>query len=158
MTKEESEAHPEWICEYGELEWDLKIEKKIAYNVGYGASGFFRALKAFQMFWHVEGVKTFYDGYVKFNGRKYIITPDTCFGYADKNWGSDFTTPWVWLSSNDMVSKVTGKRLENSAFDIGGGKPKIGPISLNRKLLGEFFYEGKSYEFNWCPSGCKAIQ
>ena len=149
VTKEESEAHPEYICEYGEIEWDIKIDKKIAFNVGYGAGGFFRALKAFQMFWHVEGMKTYYDGWIKFNGKKYLVKPESCYGYADKNWGSDFTTPWVWLSSCDLTSKVTGKKLENSAFDIGGGRPKVGPFYLNRKLLGEIYYEGKDYEFNF---------
>ena len=44
-------------------------------------------------------------------------------------------------------------------FEIGGGRPKIGPVALNRKLLGVFFYEGKDYEFNfskfWTLSGTK---
>ncbi|MCQ2053264.1 MAG: hypothetical protein MJZ03_04955 [archaeon] len=149
VSKEESEAHPEYLCEYGDFEWSIKINPKIAFNVGYGAGGFFRALKAFQMFWHAEGMKCLYDGYIKFNGTKYSVIPSKCWGYEDKNWGSDFTTPWVWLSSCDLVSRVTGKRLENSAFDIGGGKPKIGPIALDRKLLGAIFYEGKNYEFNF---------
>lgn len=149
VSKEESEAHPEYLCEYGDFEWNIKISPKIAFNVGYGAGRFFRALKAFQMFWHAEGMKCLYDGYIKFNGTKYSVTPDKCWGYTDKNWGSDFTTPWVWLSSCDLVSRITGKRLENSAFDIGGGRPKIGPIALDRKLLGAIFYEGKNYEFNF---------
>lgn len=149
MTKEEAEAHPEYMCEWGDFEWDLKLNKVDTWNVGFGAGGFFRTLKAFEMFWHAEGVKTKLDGYVIFNGQKYIVTPETSNGYQDKNWGKDFTTPWVWLSSWDMTSKITGKKLENSVFDIGGGRPKCGPIVLERKLLGEFYYEGKSYEFNF---------
>jgi hypothetical protein len=131
------------------MEWDLKIDKQMAFNVGYGASNIFQRLKAFEMFWHVEGIKTQYDGYVIFDGVKYNIIPEKSYGYSDKNWGKNFTSPWVWLSSNDLTSKVTGKKLENSAFDIGGGRPKIGPIALNRQLLSEFIYEGKSYEFNF---------
>lgn len=149
VTKEESEAHPEYICEYGDFEWDIKLNKIDAWNVGFGTCGLFRKMKAFQMFWHAEGVKTKMDGYIVFNGEKYIVSPETSNGYCDKNWGSGFTSPWVWLSTWDMVSKKTGKKLENSVFDIGGGKPKIGPIVLERKLLGEIFYEGKSYEFNF---------
>ena len=150
VSKEDAEAHPEWLCVgHGDFHWDIKIEKKITFNVGYGAGGLFRKLKAFEMFWHAEGIKTLYEGYITYNGEKYIISKDTCNGYADKNWGKDFTTPWVWLSSNDLVSKKTGKRLENSALEIGGGKPKCGPIVLNGKLLGCMYYEGQEFEFNF---------
>ena len=44
---------------------------------------------------------------------------------------------------------ITGKKLENSVFNIGGGRPKVFFLALNRKLLGEFYYEGKDYEFNF---------
>lgn len=148
-SKEDVDSHPEWMCDAGEMEFNLKIFKQIAYNVGYGASRLFRRLQIFEMFWHAEGMKTEYDGYVVYNGRKYIVSPKTCFGYSDKNWGKDFTSPWVWLSSNDLISMHTGKRLNNSVFDIGGGCPKIGRIALKRKLLSAILYEGKGYEFNF---------
>lgn len=149
VTKEESEAHPEYMCQWGEMEWDIKIDKQVSFNVGYGASNIFQTLKAFEMFWHAEGIKTMYEGYVIIDGEKYDIIPEKSYGYADKNWGKDFTSPWVWLSSCDLTSKITGKKLENSAFDIGGGRPKVGPIALERQLLSDFWYEGKSYEFNF---------
>ena len=149
ITKEESESHPEYMCQWGEMEWDIKIDKQIAFNVGYGASNLFQTLKAFEMFWHAEGIKTKFEGYVILDGVKYDVIPEKSYGYSDKNWGKNFTSPWVWLSSNDLTSKITGKKLNNSAFDIGGGRPKIGPIALNRQLLSDFIYEGKSYEFNF---------
>ena len=159
ITKEEAEAHPEWMCDAGSMKWNLTINKKIAFNVGYGASRPFRKINAFEMFWHAEGMKTVFTGEVELNGVKYIVKPETCNGYADKNWGGDFTSPWVWLSSNNLTSVKTGKKLENSVFEIGGGRPKIGPVALNRKLLGAFYYEGKNYEFNfskfWTLSGTK---
>ena len=75
--------------------------------------------------------------------------PATCYGYADKNWGADFTSPWVWLASSNLTSNLTGKRLGNSAFEIGGGRPKAFGIALERKLLGQLVYKGKPYEFNF---------
>ena len=149
ITEEEKEAHPEWMCDAGSLSFDLLIDKQIAFNVGYGASKPFRDAEAFAMYWHAEGMKTAYSGSIFYNGRKYDVTPEKCFGYADKNWGRDFTSPWVWLSSNCLVSKRTGKRLENSVFDIGGGRPKIYFVPLDRRLLGVFWYEGKEYDFNF---------
>lgn len=145
----DAQNHPEWMCDNGSMSWRLKVDKKIAFNVGYGASSLFRKLQLFEMFWHAEGMKTAYTGEVIWNGEKYIVSPETCYGYADKNWGKNFTTPWLWLSSNNLTSELTGKRLTDSVFDIGGGKPKIAFVSLKGKLLSAFWYEGKPYEFNF---------
>lgn len=149
ISDADAAAHPEWMCNSGSMSWDINVDKKVAFNVGYGAGSLFRKLKAFEMYWHAEGMKSLYSGTITANGEKYVITNERSFGYADKNWGADFTSPWVWLSSCDLVSKKTGKRLEDSVFDIGGGRPKAFGIALNRKLLSDFWYEGKSYEFNF---------
>jgi len=149
ITEEEAKAHPEWMCGAGSMEWNLHINKITAFNVGYGASEVMRDMQAFEMFWHAEGMKTEYDGEVIWNGVKYIVDPKTCYGYADKNWGKDFTSPWVWLSSCNLTSELTGKKLTDSVFDIGGGRPKVGPMALDRKLLSAFWYEGTPYEFNF---------
>ena len=149
LTPEDVSAHPEWMCDAGEISWDLTIDKQIAFNVGYGASKPLRDAEAFAMYWHAEGMKSTYSGTVTCNGKKYVVTPERSYGYADKNWGRDFTSPWVWLSSNCLRSKLTGKTLENSVFDIGGGRPKIYFVPLDRRLLGVFYYEGKEYDFNF---------
>ena len=144
-----SANHPEWMCDDGTISWNLKINKKIAFNVGYGASEPLRQADAFEMFWHAEGMKTEYEGEIIYNNETYVVNTADCYGYADKNWGKDFTSPWIWLSSNNLTSTITHKKLTNSVFDIGGGRPKIGNLALDRKLLGAFYYEGKCYEFNF---------
>ena len=149
ISPEEASSHPEWMCDPGSIAFDLTIDKQIAFNVGYGASKPLRDIEAFAMYWHAEGMKSAYSGTVTFNGRRYTVTPEKSFGYADKNWGRDFTSPWVWLSSNCLKSRITGKTLENSVFDIGGGRPKIYFVPLDRRLLGVFYYEGKEYDFNF---------
>ena len=149
ISAEDAKAHPEWMCDAGEMSWDLKIEKEIAFNVGYGAIKFLREIEAFAMYWHAEGMKSKYSGEISFNGKRYRVEPETSYGYADKNWGRDFTSPWVWLSSNCLYSTKQEKYLENSVFDIGGGRPKIYFAALDRRLLGVFYYEGKEYDFNF---------
>ncbi|MCR4599620.1 MAG: tocopherol cyclase family protein [Acetatifactor sp.] len=149
ITAEDAQAHSEWMCDAGEMSWDLTIDKQIAFNVGYGASKPLRDAEAFAMYWHAEGMKSAYSGKITLNGREYVVVPEKSYGYADKNWGRDFTSPWVWLSSNCLYSKKTGQLLENSVFDIGGGRPKIYFVPLNRRLLGVFYYEGKEYDFNF---------
>ena len=156
VTPEEAEAHPEYMCGAGDMSWDLYLKKEIAYNVGYGAGKLFRSLQAFEMYWHAEGMKTAFSGAVVFNGEVYRVSPDTCCGYSDKNWGSNFTSPWLWLSSGSLYDAETGARLANSAFDIGGGCPKVFGVSLPRKLLSAFYIEGEEFEFNfskfWNPA------
>lgn len=44
--------------------------------------------------------------------------------------------------------KSINKAIETCAMN-GGGRPKVGPIVLNRQLLSAFWYEGKLYEFNF---------
>lgn len=96
------------MSDAGSMSWDLKISKEIAFNVGYGAGKLLRASKLFEMYWHAEGMKSCFEGSVSFNGVRYDVDPDTSYGYADKNWGSNFTSPWVWLSSNHLVSRLSG--------------------------------------------------
>ena len=149
ISEKDAAEHPEWMCDAGEIEWDLTVDKQVAFNVGYGASKPLRGAEAFAMYWHAEGMKSAFKGTITCNGRKYTVTPEKSYGYADKNWGRDFTSPWVWLSSNCLKSKLTGKTLDNSVFDIGGGRPKIYFVPLDRRLLGVFWYEGKEYDFNF---------
>lgn len=137
------------LSDSGFMEWDIKLDKVIGYDVGYGTSALFRNLHAFDMYWHAKGVKTLMDGYVIYNGERYLVKRDSCYGYSDKNWGRDFTSPWIWLSSSDLVSEKTGKRLMNSCFEIGGGKPRAFHITFKDRLLILFFLEGKRYEFNF---------
>lgn len=149
ISAEDAASHPEWMCDAGDMEWNLKVYKKIAFNVGPGAGKAMRDAEAFQMYWHAEGMKTEYSGEVIFGGEKYRVEPETSYGYADKNWGSDFTSPWVWLSSNCLFSNKKGVKLTDSAFDIGGGRPKIFSLALDRTLLGVMFYEGEEFDFNF---------
>lgn len=149
VSAAEAHAHPEWMCTAGSLSWDLAVDKQISFDVGYGTSRFCRAIKAFEMYWHVAGMKTCYTGNIICNGVRWQVRPDSCWGYADKNWGRGFTSPWVWLSSCHLTSLTTGKALTQSAFDIGGGRPKIYFIALERKLLGAFVHEGEEFEFNF---------
>ena len=132
-----------------DMMWDLDIDKKITFNVGYGANSFFRKLNAFEMFWHAEGIKTEYSGTIWLDGEEYEVIPEKSYGYADKNWGGDFTSPWLWISSCNITSLKTGKKLNNSAFEAGGGRPKAFGIEIPRKLLIGFYYEGTMYEYNF---------
>lgn len=146
---EQIAARSEYMTQAGAMSWKLLVDKVIPYNVGYGTSGLLRSMHAFEMYWHAEGMKTRYEGEVWLDGEQYIVSKESSYGYADKNWGSNFTSPWIWLSSNHLISRRTGRELANSVFDIGGGRPKVFFVPFPKKLLGAFYYEGREYEYNF---------
>lgn len=146
---DERMTHPEWMSDCGLMSWNLSVHKMIPFNVGYGAGDVLRQLKVFEMYWHAEGMKTMYSGTVTLNGVDYIVKPEFSYGYADKCWGENFANPWLWLSSNDLTSKKSGKKLINSAFNIGGGCSKLFGVPIKNSLMSAFYYEGFEFEFNY---------
>ena len=150
ISAEDAAAHPEWMSDAGDLEWDIKIKPKVAWNVGFATAAPMRALKLLDMAWHSNGMLTKYTGTITFNGEKFkVATTDTSNGYQDKNWGRDFTSPWMWLSSSHLTDNKTGKQLKDTIFNIGGGRPSAMGIPVGRILLGCFYKDGKEYEFNF---------
>lgn len=149
VTAEEARQHPEWMSDVGELEWDLSANKLISFDLGYGASWPFRVTRAFQMFWHVQGVKTEYSGTITLNGERYLVDPATSAGYQDKNWGEDFTNPWIWLNCANFTRLADSEPLRLTCLDVGGGTPIVFGRRLQRKLIIGFFLEGKLYDFNF---------
>lgn len=147
VTKENSKK-PELMTDAGEMIWDLKIVEKIPYSVGYGASGIFRKLNIFKMFWHVEGLRTKYSGKIIYNGQSYTADAGKYIGYQDKNWGSDYTNPWIWLNCNNFYDK-DNKKVENISFDVGGGRPIVLGVPLKGRILVAFFENGKIHDFNF---------
>ncbi|MFC2078468.1 tocopherol cyclase family protein [Candidatus Bipolaricaulota bacterium] len=149
LSTADAQAHPEYMSEAGIMSWDLRAEKVLTYGVGPGASRPMRAVKAFAMFWHVQGMLTRYEGEIIFNGETYIVSPETSAGYQDKNWGRDYTNPWVWLNCNNFSDHKTGRQLTRTSLDVGGGTPVLFGFRLPRKLLIAFYHEGELYEFNF---------
>ncbi len=149
VTAEQVREHPEWMSDAGELEWDLTARKLITYDLGYGTSLPFRWSRAFQMFWHVQGMKTQYEGTITLDGERYLVRPESCAGYQDKNWGEDFTNPWIWLNCASFTRVGDGEPLPMTCLDVGGGTPVVFGRRLSRRLIIGFFLEGRLYDFNF---------
>ncbi|HOY38705.1 MAG: hypothetical protein KBB11_04280 [Bacteroidales bacterium] len=148
VTTQETIDFPERMSDAGTMQWDLSVEKHLSYDVGYGSSHLLNALNAFEMFWHVGGMRCSYRGTVTFDGVTYIVKPETSYGYQDKNWGKNYTNPWIWLNCNHFVSKKTGEPVDAS-LDIGGGCPKVFGISLKRRIITALYYNNNLIEFNF---------
>ncbi|TLP81744.1 tocopherol cyclase family protein [Maribacter sp. ACAM166] len=148
VSEKEQDVLPEFMSGYGSLKWDLKVEKEVQFDMGYGTSWLFNLMGLFEMYWHVQGMKCKYKGEIVFNEEKYIVHPETSYGYQDKNWGKEYTNPWIWLNCNNFTSKLTDTKIDAS-LDVGGGCPKIFGIPLRRKILTAFYYKGEFIEFNF---------
>ena len=57
-VSDEQAANPGYMSDAGEMSWDLRITKDLYYSVGYGTSQFLVDVNAFQMYWHVAGMKS----------------------------------------------------------------------------------------------------
>lgn len=148
VSEQDKLSFPERMSDSGTMAWNLTVEKKVQFDVGYGSSKLFNLLGAFHMYWHVQGMKSEYSGEVIFNDEKFIVHPENSYGYQDKNWGKDYTNPWIWLNCNNFKSKKTGEQADAS-FDLGGGCPKIFGLSLPRRILTALYYKGTFIEFNF---------
>jgi hypothetical protein len=149
MSDTEAAQHPESLSDAGELSFDLSIRKELSYIVGYPTSDLFINLNAFAMWWTVPGMKSYFSGEVRLNGKRYVVVPELSFGYQDKNWGSDYTNPWIWLNCNNFVSGATGKALDHTSLDVGGGKPRLFGVSLGEKALVAFHHGGELFDVNF---------
>lgn len=138
VSKEECQKHPEVYSDAGKVEWNLDIDKKIAYNLGYQTSCLGCCQSKEKNFWHGEGIKTFYSGTICVNGEKFIVSPASSYGYADKEWGSEFEESSLWINASHLVSRKIGE-LNNSAVLVYIGQAGA---------FGGICYEGKEFEFN----------
>jgi len=148
-----------FMTDPGTMEWNLEIHKTIACHTGIIANRFFTALNILESFWHGEGIRSYFRGTVILDGITYKVSPDTCYGYADKHWGKEFNAPWLQLSCSNLVSQRTGKELRNSALAIDRCCPRILGFSLWRKLMIQLTYTGEDFEYGFASprtfSRCK---
>jgi hypothetical protein len=149
MSEAQAAAHPELLSDAGALSFDLAIKKQLSYFVGYPASDLFTNLNALEMWWTIPGMKSYFSGELRLNGKRYVVVPELSYGYEDKNWGGDYTNPWIWLNCNRFVSRATGKVLERTSLVVGGGAPRLFGLSLGERALVVFHHEGELFEVNF---------
>jgi hypothetical protein len=145
VSEKDAVDHEEYLSDAGLMTWDLQINKKIAYHVGRVNSKLYNWLYDLDHFWHAQGVYSEYSGNVVLDGIKYVVIPESSFGYADKNWGSRFSSPWMALNGCQLKRISTGKVIDKGAFVFKGGKFGKG---LNEQLCGGLFYEGNMHHYH----------
>ena len=144
------------FSDQGSMSWDLKVKKVKHFNPMKGEkflNWITKSIEPFEMAWMVHGVMTEYEGEIVLRdktgkSKRYVLTFDTSCGYQDKNWGRDFTNPWVWLQSS-CITTENKREIKGACFVVGGGDPQVVDINLGKKLL-IYFNDGKrKYECNF---------
>lgn len=123
--------NPEYLCDAGEIMWDLRFDKKIGFLPDYRGKG---------IHWAAFGAKTSFSGRILFNGEEFTVYPGISFGYFDKNWGKAFVNPFFHLSSSNFTSNISGMNLSSSCFAVQG--------EFNKKLSVLVQVEGKKIQFH----------
>ena len=136
-----------FMCDEGDMDWDLEVHKSISCHTGRIANPFYCAINALETFWHAEGAKAAYRGQVTLDGVPYKVTEEESFGYADKHWGRGFNKPWLQLASCRLTSERTGRLLKHSALAIDGCCPRFLCFRLKKRLLVQLTYEGEDFSF-----------
>ena len=63
-----------YMCDEGDMEWDLELNKSISCHTGRIANPLHCAINALETFWHAEGIMTQYRGHVTLDGVTYEVT------------------------------------------------------------------------------------
>ena len=138
VSETELLEHPEYLGNSGSMSWNLTYNRAI---------GFERGFLSKELNWVVPGVKTEFSGTIIYNGEEFNVTAKRSFGYYDKNWGRDFTSPFFHLGSSFLTSQISGKLLDGSAFAVQGeynGTLTV-LISLEGNIIEFHAEKGKKY-------------
>ena len=148
IAEEQAEIHPEYASDAGSMSWLLQVTREVPYDAGYISAAPVSALNAVSSFHQADGIRTQYSGTVHLDGERYLVRPETSFGYSGKTWGSEFLSPWIQLTASAVWSRQTGESLSDTAFDVTGCM-KVKGLPASDNMLGLMRYEGKEYEFNF---------
>ncbi len=110
-SAEEIQEHPEYLCDSGLIEWNLRYEIRSDFAEGYSGKN---------CSWVPTGLRTVFSGTFTVDGKVYDVLPAKSAGYIDRFFGKNVVFPWVHISSSSLTSVISGKTLTDSAFAVQG--------------------------------------
>lgn len=132
--------HPEYFSQSGSISWDINFERMFDFPKGQSKKPYF---------WIVTGADTAYSGTITVDGIIYNIMPMKCSGYTDKNWGFDIPRPFLHLSSSNLVSLISGKKVHHQSFSIQGAYNNKLAACINVLSDRLTFLPNQKYECIW---------
>lgn len=116
----------------GVVKWNLRVNKTIKSTLK-------NATK-----WYVGGIKSYFEGKLTWDNKEYLVIPEKSFGYIDSFWGNQLINPLVNVFTTNLVTQITGKRLQKSVLAANGFLGK----SKTKKIIIIFNYENTEYIYN----------
>lgn len=129
-SKNSINEHPEFLCDSGTMQWNLRYKKDLAFSHGF---------KDKMNVWSCPGARTTFAGTVVFDGKEYVVSAKKSFGYIEHIWQKTGLADWFHISSSNLTSIFTGKLMQNSVFAVHG--------EYNKRLSVLTFFEGRYNEF-----------
>ena len=130
ITEDEYQKHPEYLCDKGYVTWNLNYEIQKDFSSGF---------KSKTDRWFPFGIRTAFSGTINFNGNDYIVDSKKSYGYMDRYWGKSMPDTWFHISSTDLTSIISGKKLFDSSFSVQG--------EFNKRISFVGNFEGSDVSF-----------
>ena len=122
--------HPEFLCDSGTMQWNVRYKKDLAFSHGF---------KDKMNVWSCPGAKTTFSGNIVLDGKEYVISAKKSFGYIEHVWSKTSSADWFHISSSNLTSIFTGKLMQNSVFAVHG--------EYDGRLSILAYFEGSYIEF-----------
>lgn len=87
----------------------------------YKTTNIYFPTKLIPMYWYIGGLYTEFSGEIIWDDQTYEFIPKLSFGYQDKNWGYNYSQPWLWLQSSCIL--YNNEIIPKAAFACGGCTP-----------------------------------
>ena len=111
ITNEDDLKNKEIQYQQGYSTWNLEYKIKESELKGYHNDSFR---------WFPLGIKTDFVGRVNFDGEDYIVDTRIALGHIDRFFGNSYPNELIHIYCSNLVSMISGRKLENSAFCIQG--------------------------------------
>lgn len=124
-------SHPEYLCDSGTMEWDIKYRPEISFRPLHKKAG---------NRWMPLGAKARFIGSVTLDGEKYEVTSNKSYGYIDFSEAKKnilphtLPIPYFHISSSSLTSHITGKPMNDSCLVVHGLYGKKDNVAIGMKL------------------------
>ncbi len=111
ITQSDFLHHPEYMSDSGLISWKLYYDMTVSTKKKYSVKKFL---------WKPFALAGRMEGYFAVNGTEYQVKSQNSFGYIDFLSGIKRPVPWFCLSSSNLISIISGKKLQRSCFVVQG--------------------------------------
>ena len=148
IANEDEIKNKEIFCQQGYATWNLEYKIKESELKGYHNDSYR---------WFPIGVKTDFVGKVNFDGEDFLVDTRTALGHIDRFYGNAYPTELIHIYCSNLISMISGKKLENSAFCIQGiFENRISLIGNLENIDISFFANKSQREYN-CVFDCVEV-